>query len=81
MGTATGLADPHVVGTARHDEGVRRLVESFRAVPAGEPVRLAKRTSNLFRPRASSSSPGLDTSGLTRVISVDPRTRTADVQG
>lgn len=81
MGTATSLADPLVVGTARHDEGVRRLVESFRAVPAGEPVRLAKRTSNLFRPRASSSSPGLDTSGLTRVISVDPEARTADVQG
>ena len=81
MGTASILADPLVVGTARHDEGVRRLVESFRAVPAGEPVRLAKRTSNLFRPRASSSSPGLDTSGLTRVISVDPGARTADVQG
>ncbi|HHX84715.1 MAG TPA: FAD-binding oxidoreductase, partial [Actinomycetales bacterium] len=66
---------------ARHEEGVRRLVESFHAVPAGEPVRLAKKTSNLFRPRASSSSPGLDTTGLTRVISVDPGARTADVQG
>ena len=82
MGTAATLADPLVVGSVRHQDGVRRLVESFRAVPAGEPVRLAKRTSNLFRPRpSSSSSPGLDTTGLERVISVDPDARTADVQG
>ncbi|MEH6380811.1 MAG: FAD-binding oxidoreductase, partial [Dietzia cercidiphylli] len=58
-----------------------RLLASFEAVPRGEPVRLAKKTSNLFRPRASSSSPGLDTTGLTRVVSVDPDARTADVQG
>jgi FAD/FMN-containing dehydrogenase len=70
-----------VVGPVQHAEGVRQLVESFRRVPAGEPVRLAKKTSNLFRPRASSSSPGLDTTGLTRVVSVDPDARTADVQG
>ncbi|MBF6842116.1 FAD-binding oxidoreductase, partial [Acinetobacter baumannii] len=82
MGTAATLADPLVVGSVRHQDGVRRMVESFRAVPAGEPVRLAKRTSNLFRPRpSSSSSPGLDTTGLERVISVDPDARTADVQG
>lgn len=44
-------------------------------------MRLAKKTSNLFRPRAASSAPGLDVSGLTGVISVDPVARTADVQG
>ncbi|AWH93318.1 FAD-binding oxidoreductase [Dietzia lutea] len=81
MGTAVSLAEPLVVGTESHARGVQRLVESFRAVPAHEPVRLAKSTSNLFRPRASSSSPGLDTTGLTRVVSVDPDARTADVQG
>ncbi|MBB1041974.1 FAD-binding oxidoreductase [Dietzia sp. Cai40] len=70
-----------IVGPRRHEEGVSRLLASFEAVPVGEPVRLAKKTSNLFRPRASSSSPGLDTTGLTRVVSVDPDTRTADVQG
>ena len=81
MGTAASVVDPLEVGSARHAEGVRRLVDSFHAVPEGEPVRLSKSTSNLFRPRPSSSSPGLDTSGLTRVISVDPDARTADVQG
>jgi FAD/FMN-containing dehydrogenase len=44
-------------------------------------VRLAKRTSNLFRPRDSSHTPGLDVSGLGGVISVDAQARTADVQG
>ncbi|MGB7817950.1 MAG: FAD-binding oxidoreductase [Ornithinibacter sp.] len=69
------------VGTAAHAAGVERLVASHRAVPVGERVRLAKRTSNLFRPRVTSSVPGLDTSGLTGVISVDREARTADVQG
>lgn len=44
-------------------------------------VRLAKATSNLFRVRAKSNAPGLDTTGLTDVISVDPEARTADVAG
>jgi FAD/FMN-containing dehydrogenase len=42
---------------------------------------LAKPTSNLFRARAKRDAPGLDTSGLTNVISVDPAARTADVAG
>ena len=49
--------------------------------PAGQPVRLAKRTSNLFRPRTSEPVVGLDASGLTGVISIDVDARTADVQG
>ncbi len=44
-------------------------------------MRLAKPTSNLFRARAKRDAPGLDTSGLTRVIAVDPTARTADVAG
>ncbi|MEU4712249.1 FAD-binding oxidoreductase [Micromonospora purpureochromogenes] len=64
-----------------HDLAVDTLRRSYAAVPLGEPVRLAKRTSNLFRPRAATSSPGLDVSGLDGVLSVDPRARTADVQG
>ncbi|WP_252274600.1 FAD-binding oxidoreductase [Nocardioides sp. LMS-CY] len=44
-------------------------------------MRLAKKTSNLFRPRAATTSPGLDVSGLDGVIAVDPAARTADVQG
>ncbi len=44
-------------------------------------MRLAKPTSNLFRARARTGVPGLDTSGLTGVLSVDPVARTADVAG
>jgi FAD/FMN-containing dehydrogenase len=51
------------------------------AIPAGSPVRLAKRTSNLFRLRAATGTPGLDVSGLTGVLHVDPVARTADVAG
>ena len=58
-----------------------RLVESYARIPEGSQVRLAKRTSNLFRPRAASGVPGLDVSGLGGVVSIDPLARTADVQG
>ncbi len=44
-------------------------------------MRLAKRTSNLFRSRAATGSLGLDVSGLTGVLHVDPTARTADVAG
>jgi len=54
---------------------------SHRAIPANASVRLAKPTSNLFRARAKRTAPGLDTSGLTNVISVDPDAKTADVAG
>ncbi len=43
-------------------------------------MRLAKPTSNLFRSRAAAG-PGLDVSGLTGVLEVDPASRTADVAG
>ena len=66
---------------AAHAVGVRRLLASYRAIPAGATVRLAKPTSNLFRVRAKSTAPGLDVSGLTGVIAVDPQARTADVAG
>jgi FAD/FMN-containing dehydrogenase len=57
-----------------------RLRAQYAAIPAGERVRLAKRTSNLFRPRETLATPGLDVSGLNRVLSIDPVGRTADVQ-
>jgi FAD/FMN-containing dehydrogenase len=57
------------------------LLASYRSIPATAPVRLAKPTSNLFRARAKRDAHGLDTSGLTDVISVDPEARTADVAG
>jgi FAD/FMN-containing dehydrogenase len=64
-----------------HAQAVARLKTSYDAIPAGASVRLAKKTSNLFRPRAASSAPGLDVSGLDGVIEVDPVARTAEVQG
>ncbi|WP_422744070.1 FAD-binding oxidoreductase [Mycobacterium sp. WMMD1722] len=66
---------------AAHAAGVERLLASYRAIPPAATVRLAKPTSNLFRARAKSTGPGLDTSGLTGVIAVDPDARTADVAG
>ena len=70
-------------GTAwgEHAAAVARLKASYDAIPAGAPVRLAKKTSNLFRPRTRSDAPGLDVSGLDGVIEVDPVARTAEVQG
>lgn len=64
-----------------HARGVQLLLDSYRNIPDGESVRLAKTTSNLFRARARRRAPGLDTSGLADVIAVHPETRTADVGG
>jgi FAD/FMN-containing dehydrogenase len=66
---------------ARHDFAVGRLAASYAAIPADSPVRLAKKTSNLFRARARTDAPGLDVALLDRVIAVDAEARTADVQG
>jgi FAD/FMN-containing dehydrogenase len=64
-----------------HRRAVDRLRASYAAIPPGEPVRLAKRTTNLFRARSATEAPGLDVSGLDGVIEVDPSSRTAEVQG
>ena len=64
-----------------HEGAVALLRRSYAAVPAGSPVRLAKKTSNLFRPRAAIGPSGLDVSGLDGVLQVDPDGRTAEVQG
>ncbi|MFT4088845.1 MAG: FAD-binding oxidoreductase, partial [Gordonia sp. (in: high G+C Gram-positive bacteria)] len=68
-------------GTIAFDRGVSRLIASYRAIPESAGVRLAKKTSNLFRKRAENPAPGLDVSGLDRVISVDPEKQTAQVAG
>ncbi|WP_313404273.1 FAD-binding oxidoreductase [Aeromicrobium sp.] len=68
-------------GWTKHEDAVRSLLASWQAIPDAAPVRLAKRTSNLFRPRHRTDSPGLDVSGLDGVIAIDPAARTADVQG
>jgi len=68
-----------VTSRAEHGQRVARLATAYRALPADEPVRLAKRTSNLFRSR-DTTRPSLDVSDLDRVLSVDVDARTADVQ-
>jgi FAD/FMN-containing dehydrogenase len=69
------------VGWDRHRDGVARLLSSYAAIPTDAPVRLRKRTSNLFRARDTTRAPGLDVSGLAGVIEVDPIGGIAEVQG
>ena len=64
----------------RHEVAVARLLASYAALAPAAPVRLAKSTSNLFRPR-SSTGPGLDVTGLAGVLALDPERREAEVQG
>ncbi|MFE3189360.1 FAD-binding oxidoreductase [Nocardia sp. NPDC059240] len=81
MGNGGRTPAAHESGFAAHRAGVDRLLTSYRAIPPDANVRLAKKTSNLFRARARTNAPGLDVSGLTQVIAVDPEARTADVAG
>ena len=66
---------------AEYNRRVQTLLEQYRAFPEGAPIRLAKRTSNLFRPRSKASTPGLDVAAFDGVLEVDPNTRTAQVLG
>src|SRR3954447_3126736 len=81
----TASSVPTKIGSTRgamaHRAAVDRLVESYRAIPLGVGVRLAKRTSNLLPPRTAASRPGLDVSGLPGVIALDADAGIADVQG
>ena len=69
----------------RHEAAVARLRDAYAAWPPDVPVRLAKRTSNLFRfrdpipaaQRSPSAKAGLDVSAFGHVIRVDPAARTA----
>ncbi len=65
------------------DAGYRRAVDAvrdgFARLPDDAPVRLRKKTSNLFRFREGAG--GLEVDGLDRVLRVDPLARTADVGG
>ncbi|WP_297546049.1 FAD-binding oxidoreductase [Amycolatopsis sp.] len=72
----------HSPGTfAGHDERVASLRAQLAAIGPDEPVRLAKRTSNLFRTRPATTTPKLDVSGFAHVLHVDAEARTADVEG
>jgi FAD/FMN-containing dehydrogenase len=66
---------------AAHQAAVADLRRAYAAIPPGSPIRLAKRTSNLFRFSGASRSEGLDVSAFDHVISVDAAARTALVGG
>ena len=60
---------------------VDALCADYATIPANSPVRLAKRTSNLFRSATPTTTPGLDVSAFNGVLAVDAANRTADVPG
>ena len=62
-------------------QSVEDLRRQYAALPHAAPVRLGKKTSNLFRSRADTGAPRLDVSAFSGVLSVDPVGRTADVLG
>lgn len=80
-GAAVPAAGTPAAGRAldRHRAATAALRDAYATLPPGAPVRLAKRTSNLFRFREPA--PGLDVGAFDRVLAVDPDARTADVQG
>ena len=65
--------------------GYRASLNSVRSqltlAPENSPIRLAKKTSNLFRGRAATRAAGLDVSSFNSVFEVDPVNRTAEVGG
>ena len=83
FGSATIADPPDAPERARqHERAVSAAAEAYAALPPDQPVRLAKRTSNLFRTRGSHlDAPGLDLSALQGVVEVDAAARTARVGG
>ncbi|NNH69554.1 FAD-binding oxidoreductase [Nocardia uniformis] len=69
------------IAFAEHRQAVEELRRQYAALPTDTPVRLTKPTSNLYRTRQRHSGPSLDVRHLDRVLSVDPESRTAEVQG
>ena len=83
-GTAAPAVPLPSAVAAEHQAAVEALRRSYAALPPGAPVRLAKRTSNLFRfrdpvPGAAAhgppAAPGLDVSAFHTVLHVDPAAR------
>jgi len=65
----------------QHELAVEAISRAYAAIPPAAQVRLAKRTSNLFRFRGDAPGVQLDVSAFSQVISVDPVARTAVVGG
>jgi FAD/FMN-containing dehydrogenase len=68
-----------VVAYQAYAAAVERIRTQYESIPSDAPVRLAKATSNLFRVRDTSSTPGLDVSAFSGVLHIDVDARTADV--
>ena len=74
-------SDPGQEWASRYLESVGRLSAQLKSIPVGSQVRLAKKTSNLFRGRSQTQAPGLDVSAFSGVFEVDPIAKTAQVGG
>jgi FAD/FMN-containing dehydrogenase len=80
-GTGNRGVAPQRAMPAAHRAAVARLQRDYAAIPPGQRVRLAKRTSNLFRFGGGDASAGLDVSAFGHVLRVEPASRTAVVGG
>lgn len=76
--TTTELASSWRTG---YQQLVDTLAGQYAQIPAGAPIRLAKKTSNLFRPRAVATAPGLNVAAFDGVLAVDVESCTAQVLG
>ena len=79
--TERPIAPSTLSAQAAYRVAVDRLQTQCQNLDADVPIRLAKRTSNLFRMRDVSGTPGLDVRAFSGVIDIDPVARTADVLG
>jgi FAD/FMN-containing dehydrogenase len=66
---------------AAYRAATEKLTADLLALDEHAPVRLGKKTSNLFRMRSEPGTPRLDVSAFSGVLDVDPVARTADVLG
>ncbi len=78
--TSTSSPTATTVGRPAHERATQRLLAQYRSAPADQPVRLAKKTSNLFRLRNRSTT-GLNVDDLTGVVEIDSAAGLARVQG
>ena len=79
--TVRPLAPSTLAAYESYAVAVDRIRRDYEALNPDSPVRLEKATSNLFRVRDASRSPGLDVSAFSGVLHVDVEARTADVLG
>ena len=66
---------------AAHEAAVADFRAAYAAIPPGSPVRLAKRTSNLFRFGDNGRAAGLDVSAFGGVLRIDPGSASAVAGG